>query len=148
MTTPNLDVTQHHWVELLAGFTFSIKYQKGSDSAVADALSCVSSKLNTEAVKSILDGVTIGTAGRTDAHEPMVAEANKRIHKQVEETAVQAWATHTCVNLPVTGWVVVQQEDPILKIVMEWTSSHKVQDIKHLLGDHTTMEEGMAICRE
>ena len=39
----------------------------------------------------------------------------------------------------------MQQEDPILKIVMEWISSHKVQDLKHLLGDHTMMEEGMAI---
>ena len=33
-------------------------------------------------------------------------------------------------------WVAAQ-EDPILKIVMEWISSHKVQDLKHLLGDHT-----------
>ena len=31
---------------------------------------------------------------------------------------------------------------------MEWTSTHKVQDLKHLLGDHTTTEEGMAILRE
>ena len=56
------------------------------------------------------------------------------------------------VNLPVTppnnDWVAVQQEDPILKIVMEWISSHKVEDLKYLLGDHTMMEEGMAILRE
>ena len=44
-------------------------------------------------------------------------------------------------------WVAVQQ-DPILKIVMEWISTNKVQDVKHLLVDHTTMEEGMAILRE
>ena len=29
MTTPNLDATQHHLVESLARFTFSIEYQKG-----------------------------------------------------------------------------------------------------------------------
>ena len=29
MTTPNLDATQHCWVESLTRFTFSIKYQKG-----------------------------------------------------------------------------------------------------------------------
>ena len=29
MTTPNLVATQHWWIESLAGFTFSIKYQKG-----------------------------------------------------------------------------------------------------------------------
>ena len=32
--------------------------------------------------------------------------------------------------------------------MMEWISSHQVQDLKHLLGDHTMMEEGMSILRE
>ena len=139
LTTPNLDAAQHCWVELLAGFTFTIKYQKGRNNAVADALSHVASKLNTEAVKSILDGVTIGTSGRADTHHLMVAEADKRIHKEVEEAAVQARATHTHVNFDVTDRVAVQQEDTILKIVMEWISSHKVQDLRHLLRDHTMM---------
>ena len=31
---------------------------------------------------------------------------------------------------------------------MEWISSHKVQDLKHLLGDHTVMEEGMGILQK
>ena len=118
LTTPNLNATQHHWVRLLDGFTFSIKYQKGTDNVVADGLSHVTSELNAETVKSILDGVTIGTAGRADAHDPVVAEANERIHRQVKETAVQAWAAHMHVNLHVTDWIAVQQEDPILKIVM------------------------------
>ena len=77
-----------------------------------------------------------------------MAEANERIHQQVEETAVQGCAAHMHVNLNVTDWVAVQQEDPILKIVMEWISSHKVQDLKHLLGDHAMMEEGMTILGE
>ena len=148
LTTPNLDATKHCWVELLAGFTFSIEYQKGRDNAVAEALSCVASKLSTETVKSILDGVTIGITGRADAYDLMVAEADKRIHKQVEETAVQAWATHTRGNVHVTDGVAAQQEDSILNIVIEWISSHKVQDLKHILGDHAMTEEGMVILRE
>ena len=72
-------------VESLVGFTFSIKQQKGKDNAVADALSHVASKLNAEAVKSILDVVTVGTPGRANTQDLMVAEADKRIHKQVEE---------------------------------------------------------------
>ena len=56
MTTPNLDATQHWWVEPLARFTFSIEYQKGCDNAATDALSWVTSELNAETVKSILDG--------------------------------------------------------------------------------------------
>ena len=72
----------------------------------------------------------------------------KRMHKQEEETAVQAQATHTHVNFHVTDWVAAQEEDPILKIVMKWISSHNVQDLKHLLGDHARMEEDMVIPRE
>ena len=75
----------------------------------------------------MLDGVTVGTAGRTDTHDLMVVEANEGVHKQMKETAVQTQAAHMHVNLHVMGWVAVQQEDPILKIVMEWISSHKVQ---------------------
>ena len=98
---------------------FSIEYQKGRDNAVANALSHVASKLDAEVVKSILDEVTIGTVGRTDAQDLAVAEADKRIYTQAEETAVQARATHICVNLHVMDWVAAQQENPILKIVME-----------------------------
>ena len=45
-TTPNLDSTRHCWVESLAKFTFSIKYQKGRDIAATDAPRCVTSKLD------------------------------------------------------------------------------------------------------
>ena len=73
MTTPNLDATQHQWVELLARFMFSIKYQKGHDNAATDALSQVTSNLNAETMKSILDGVTMRTTERAHAHDPVVA---------------------------------------------------------------------------
>ena len=79
MTTPNLDTTQHHWVESIARFTFSIEHQKGQDNTAADALGQVTLKLDTETVKSILDGVTLGTIGRVDAHDPAVAWADQEI---------------------------------------------------------------------
>ena len=46
MTTPNLDASQHWWVESLARFTFSIEYQKGWDNVATDVLSQVTSKLD------------------------------------------------------------------------------------------------------
>ena len=55
MTTPNLDATQHHWVVSLVGFTFSIKYQKGWDTAAADALSWIRPRLDVETVTSWMD---------------------------------------------------------------------------------------------
>ena len=64
----------------------------------------------------------MGTAGRADAHDLVVAEADEEIHKQVWETAVQARAAHLCVNLHVTDWVATQWDYPILKTMIEWIS--------------------------
>ena len=59
MTTPNIDATQHQWVESHARFTSSIEYQKGRDNVATDTLSQVTSKLDAEIMKSILDGITM-----------------------------------------------------------------------------------------
>ena len=104
MTTPNLDTTWHCWVELLARFNFSIKYQKGRDNATVDALSHVTLKLDAVTGKSILDGVTVGMSERTDAYPPAVADADKEICKQVQETEILAKATQVHVDLHVTDW--------------------------------------------
>ena len=58
---------------------------------------------------------------------------------------VLARAAHACVNLHVTDWVTTQQEDPLLKTMIEWISNQKVQDLKHLLRDDANTEEGKAI---
>ena len=108
MTTPNLDATWLCWVESCARSTFSIEYQQGWDNAAADALSQVTSKLDAETMKSILDWVTMGTIGRVDAHDSVVAEADEEIHLQAWETAVQARAAHMHVDLHVTDWVATQ----------------------------------------
>ena len=140
MTTPNLDATQHQWAELLGRFKFSIEYQKGQDNVATDALSQITSKLDAEIMKSILDGVTMEMTERADAQDLAVAEADEEIHKQVQETAILAQAA--CINLHVTDWVPTQLEDPILKTMIKWISGQKVQDIKHLLEDDTNTEEG------
>ena len=96
-------------------------------------------------MKSILDGVTMGSTGRADAHDPVVAETDKEIHMQVQEGAIKARVAHTCVNLHVTDWVAAQWEDPVIKAARDWIPNWKVQDLKHLLGDDANTEEGMAI---
>ena len=145
MTTPNLDATQHCWVESLAGFTFSIEYQKGQHNAATDTLSWVTSRLDAETVKSILDRITMELTGRTDAHDPVVVETDEEIHKQVQEAAVQARAPHMCVNLNMTDWVAAQWEDPVLRAVINWISNQKIQNLKHFLGDDVNTKEGVAI---
>ena len=146
MTTPNLDTTRHWWIESLAWFTFSIEYQKGCDNVAADALSQVTLKLNAETVKSILDGVAMGTTKRADIHDSVVAKADEVTHQPFQETAILAWAA--CVDLHVTDWVTAQQEDWPLKATIKWISGQKVQDLKHLLGDDTNTEVGKTILQE
>ena len=99
-------------------------------------------------MKSILDGVTLGSTGGVDVHNPMVAETDKEIHKEVQEAVVQARATHMCVNLHVTDWTVTHWEDPVLKAVINWISNQKVQNLKHLLGDDVNTEEEVAVLQE
>ena len=146
MTTPNLDAIQDWWIESLAPYTFSIKYLKGCNNVARDVLSCVTSKLNTETVKSILDDATMGTTKKADAHDPTVAKADEIIHKPFQETAILAQAA--CIDLHVTGWVTAQQEDPTLKAVVRWISDQKVQDLKHLMGDDANTEEGKTFLLE
>ena len=108
MITPNLDATQYWWIYALARFMFSIEYQKGHDNVATDDLSSVTSKLDVGTVKSILDGVTMGTTEIEDAHDLVVAKADKEIHNPAQEMAILAGAT--CIDLHVTNWVTTQQE--------------------------------------
>ena len=82
-------------VESLARFTFSTEYQKGHDNAATDALSHITSKLDAETMKSILDGVTMETTERPDAHDPVVDKADEEIYKPVQETVVLGPAVDT-----------------------------------------------------
>ena len=77
-----------------------------------------------------------------------MVEADEEIHKPVQGTAVQARVAQTSVNLHVTKWVPAQQEDQILWTMIEWVTHQKVQGLKHMLGDDSHTEEGMAILQE
>ena len=133
---------------VIARFTISIKYQKGQDNVATDALSQVISRLDAETLKSILDEVTVGMTKSTDAQDPLVAEGDEEIHKPVQETVILARATKACVNLHVTDWVTAQQKDPIVKTVIQWISSWKVQDLKHPLRGNANTEDRKTILQE
>ena len=62
MSTPNLDATEHCWVNALAKYDFQLEYQKGRDNAMANALSCITTCLPLEAVQAVLDRAAIGTS--------------------------------------------------------------------------------------
>ena len=83
MTTPNLDATGHWWVGALPKFDFQLQYQKGWDNTVADVLSQITTCLSLEAMQSVLDGVTLGTAQRAERDDPAVVEGDHNIEKEV-----------------------------------------------------------------
>ena len=83
---------------------------------------------------------------RANAQDLALAKADQEIHKLVQETTILVQAP--CINLHVTNWVTVKQEDPILKTMMEWISGQKVQDLKHLMGDDGNTEKGKTILQE
>ena len=60
MMTPNLDVTGHQWVRVLAWFNFELECQKGCDNTVEDVLSQVTTQLDPDMVRSILNREALG----------------------------------------------------------------------------------------
>ena len=68
-------------------FDFWLEYQKGWDNTVADVLSQITTCLSPEAVKSILDGVTLGATQRAEGHDPAMVEGDHNIEKEVHAAA-------------------------------------------------------------
>ena len=84
MTTPNLDSMGHQWVGTLVQFNFEPEYQKGHDNTVADALRLSYHSTGPRLVRSILDGVTLGTV-----HQAIV-EGDHCLEQEVCVTAGHA----------------------------------------------------------
>ena len=108
---------------------------------MADVLSCITTHLSPEAVQSILDGVTLGTAHRAKGCNPIVVESNHNIEKEVCIAA--GWVS---VEMYMTDWAKAQRKDPVLNAVLNWLETQKKTDLKTLLGEHTSSEEGQLVC--
>ena len=72
MSTPNLDAVDHQWVSALVWFNFELEYQKGHDYTVADVFSQVTTQLDPDTVRSVLNGVTLGTMHWAKVHDPAI----------------------------------------------------------------------------
>ena len=93
-------------------------------------------------LQSILDGVTIGAAQRAEGDDPAVVDGDQEIEKEVCVAAGQV-----LVKMHVTIWVVAQREDPELDAALHWLEAKKKTDLRTLLGEHATSEEGQIIWR-
>ena len=140
MTTPNLDATGHQCISALAKYDFWLEYQKGRDNAVADALSRVSTHINPEVVQAVLDGAAVGTSQRAERENPAVIESDQQLEKEVRFAT--GWVL---VEMHVTDWAVAQKEDPELDAVLQWLGSKKKADLRTLLRECITGEEGQMV---
>ena len=60
LTSPNMDATKQRWVNELVKYNFSLKYQKGKNNTVADALSRISEEcLSDEEAKKVFKAVPV-----------------------------------------------------------------------------------------
>ena len=86
MSTSNLDVTCHWWVGALAWFNLELEYQKVHGNTMADILHWVTTQLDPETVKSILNGVTLGMAQRATVHNLAMVEGDQCLEQEDSHT--------------------------------------------------------------
>ena len=109
---------------------------------MADVLSQITAHLSPEAVWSILNGVALGATHRTEGYDPAVVQGDYGTEKGVCVTAGQA-----LVERHMTEWAKTQREDPVLNAVLNWLGAQKKTDLKTLLREHASSDEGQLVWR-
>ena len=71
-----------------------------------------------------------------------MVEGDQEIEKEVHVTAGQV-----LVEMHVTNWATSQREDPELDAVLHWLEAKKKIDLRTLLGEHASSEEGQIVWR-
>ena len=120
LTTPNLDALGHQWVAALASYNMTIRYLKGSDNKVADALSQIETRLDLETVTELLNH-TKGGAPRAEAEDIQIIKEEERADQEVILRTTQlARQDKKFRNLCTEDWQQAQQMDPVIPHVLEW----------------------------
>ena len=119
---------------------FQLEYQKGYNNTIVDVLSQITTRLNPDMVRSILDGITIGTVHRAESHNPTVVEGDHGLEKEVCVATGQV-----LVQMHMTDRAETQREDSVLSTVLDWLEAQNKTDLKTLLGEHASSKEGQLI---
>ena len=117
---PNLDATGHWWVSALASFQFELEYQKGADNGATDALSWVPISHSWETIQSLLEGVIVGAANRSEAK---ASEELLKEHEHLsQEARVQAMKLEP---MHIVDWGEAQEADAALAACSKWLHLRK-----------------------
>ena len=109
---------------------------------VADVLSQITTLLGPKAVQSVLDWVALGMTHRAEGHNPSVVAVDHNIEKEVHVAAGEVQ-----VDMYVTNWAAAQKVDPVLNAMLKWLGAQKKIDLRTLLGEHASSEEGQVVWR-
>ena len=93
-------------------------------------------------MQSILDGVTLGVTQKEEGDDPAVVEGDHNIQKEVCVAAGQV-----LVEMHVTNWATAQREDPEPDVVMCRLEAKRKIDLRTLLWEHASSEEGHMVWR-
>ena len=107
---------------------------------MADALSRVTTHLPPEAIQAILDGEAVGTSRQAERERPAIIKNDQLLEQEVRVATGRA-----VVEMHVTDWAAAQKEDPELDAVLQWLGSRKKADLRMLLGECITSEEGWMV---
>ena len=134
MTTPNLDAVGHRWVAALANFNFTIEYLRGADNKVADTLSRVEERLDSDSVRQLLAHINHPAEARAEVADPRLAEEHERNEQEIILQVRQLADTRQQMkNLADSHWVIAQQNEPAIKFTYQW--------LKRPKDDHRTLGE-------
>ena len=121
LMTPNLNALGHRWVTALAGYNMTIRYLKGSDNKVANALSRIKARLDPDTVTELLNHAKAGAPARAETDDIRIIEEEERADQEVILRTVQlARQDKKFRNLRTEDWHQAQLMDPVIPHVLDW----------------------------
>ena len=121
LTTPNLNALGHRWVAALAGYNMTIKYLKGSDNKVANALSRIEAGLDPDTITELLNHAKAGVPARAETDDIRIIEEEERADQEVILRTVQlARQDKKFRNLHTENRRQAQLMDPVIPHVLDW----------------------------
>ena len=107
---------------------------------MADVLSQITTFLDPDMMRSILNGIILGAAHWAEVHNLTVAEGDNDLEQEAHVAA-----GCILVRMHMTDWAEAQREDSVLSTVLDWLKAQKKTDLKTLLGEHASSEEDQLI---
>ena len=99
----------------------TIRYLKGSDNKVADALSRIEARLDPDTVTELLNHTKVGAPARAETDDIWIIEEEERADQEVILQTVQlARQDKKFCNLHTEDWHQAQLMDPVIPHVLDW----------------------------